>query len=206
LILGQDFNSRKELPVMLRCFLLSLLLITLIPMAAYTQEGADNNATTAEVNTGSAQVIAVVDIKQLMLASKAAKSIQKSAEGVREKYQKDIKKIEQSLKDSESAIIKDREKLSKDDFIKKQHEFQKELIESQKKVAEMNKKLDHAVADSLNILREEIVNIVAEMAEKNGYDLVISRQEVVIVAKTMDITAAVMDALNKKLPSVKVKI
>lgn len=190
---------------MLKRLLLSLCLITLVPVAACAQEDTNKTETTA-AKAQPAQVIAVVDIQQLLLVSKAAKSIQESAETARAKYQKDVKKIEQSLKDKEAAILKDREKLTKEDFIKKQQEFQKELIDGQKKVAEMNQKLDHAVAESLNVVREEIVNIVSEMAEKNGYDLVISRQEVVIVAKTMDITAAVMEALNKKLPSAKIKI
>lgn len=189
--------------MMLRRLLLSLCVMTLVPVAACAQEDAKADDKTT---VRSEQVIAVVDIQQLLVASKAAKSIQESAEAARKKYQKDVEKIEKGLKDTEAAIVKDREKLSKEEFIKKQQEFQKELIDGQKKVAEMNQKLDHAVAESLNKIREEIVTIVAEMAEKNGYDLVISRQEVVIVSKKMDITAAVMEALNKKLPSAKIKI
>ena len=72
-------------------------------------------------------------------------------------------------------------------------------------MAELNKKLDTAIGDALNKLRDEIVEIVGDMATKNKYDLVISRADVVIVAKHIDITAEVMGKLNKELSSVKVK-
>src|SRR5690606_29443236 len=109
----QDSSSGKEFTIMLKRLLLSLCLITLVPVAACAQEDTNKTETTA-AKAQPAQVIAVVDIQQLLLVSKAAKSIQESAETARAKYQKDVKKIEQSLKDKEAAILKDREKLTKE--------------------------------------------------------------------------------------------
>ena len=65
--------------------------------------------------------------------------------------------------------------------------------------------MDKAIGSALNQLRDNIVEIVGDMATDNGYDLVISRGEVIVVAKTIDITADVMARLNKQVKSISVK-
>lgn len=149
--------------------------------------------------------IAVVDIQQLMGASDAAKSIQSQGKDLRAKYQKQIAKLEENLKKSEAKIIEAGKAKDEEKFIESRKVFQKELGESQKQLAELNQKLDKAIGDALNKLRDEIVSIVGAMATDNSYDLVISRADVVIVAKHIDITAEVMKKLNKKVSTVKVK-
>lgn len=149
--------------------------------------------------------IAVVDIQQLMGASKAAKSIQSQGKDLRNKYQKKIKKIEDDLKKTEKKLVELSKGESKEDFDDKKKEFQEKLIDGQKEVRELNKKLDKAIGEALNKLRDEIVEIVGNIATDNKYDLVISRADVVIVSKKIDITAEVMKKLNKELSSVKVK-
>lgn len=149
--------------------------------------------------------IAVVDVQQLMGASKAAESIQSQGKDLRSNYQDKIKKIENDLKETEKKLVELSKGDSKDDFEKQKKKFQEKLIDGQKEVVELNKKLDKALGDALNKLRDEIVEIVGDMATDNKYDLVISRADVVIVSKRMDITADVMKKLNSKLSSVKVK-
>ena len=48
--------------------------------------------------------------------------------------------------------------------------------------------------------------IVANMASKNGYAVVLRRSQVVIVDSSLDITASVLAELDKKLPTVKVDL
>lgn len=149
--------------------------------------------------------IAVVDIQQLLTQSEAAESIQEAGRDIRDGYMEEIKEIESGLKEKEADILKNKENMSEEEFVKQRQAFQKELLEGQNKVRELNKKLDKGVGEALNTVRDTIVGIVSEMAAEEGYDLVISRDEVVIVSKKIDITAAVMEALNDKLSKVKVK-
>lgn len=149
--------------------------------------------------------IVVVDIQQLMSNSKAAKSIQSQGKDLRDKYQKQITKIEAGLKETEAELMKLSKGDSKEDFLEKRKEFQQELVKGQKEVQEINQKLDKALGQALNELRDEIVEIVGNMSQDNGYDLVISRADVVIVAKSIDITADVMKKLDKSLSKISVK-
>jgi outer membrane protein len=158
-----------------------------------------------DTNAGTTIKIAVVDIQQLMGASKAAKSIQSQGKDLRNSYQKKISKIEKDLKELEEKLVSLPKDTSKEDFLKQREKFQKRLVEGQKEVVELNQKLDKAIGSALNKLRDEIVEIVSDMATDQKYDLIISRADVVIVSKSIDITGDVMSKLNKSVSSIKVR-
>lgn len=149
--------------------------------------------------------IAVVDIQQLMSVSKAAKSIQSQGKKLRDKYQKKIIKIEKNLKSAEEKLVKLPKDTTKEEFLKKRKSFQKKLVDGQKEVQDLNKKLDKALGKALNKLRDKIVKIVGDISTDEKFDLVISRADVVIVSKKIDITAMVMKKLNKALSKISVK-
>lgn len=177
--------------------LLTALIITLVSSSAF----AADEAQTQE----KALKIAVVDVQQLMSESKAAKSIQSQGQDMMKKYQSEIDKMEKALKEQEKKVTEAKEAQDIETFKKEFQAFQEKLQDSKKKTQELSVKNDKSVAEALNKIREEIVGIVGEMAEKNGYDVVITRANVVIVSKEIDITAEVLKKLDKKLSSVKVK-
>ena len=149
--------------------------------------------------------IAVIDVQQLMNDSKAAKSIQYQGTSLRKKYQGQIEKLEGKLKRSEEKVIEAGKEKNQEKFLESRKNFQEDLVESQKKYREMNSHLDRAVASALNKLRDEIVEIVDDMADKRGYDLVLTRADVITVSKDIDITAEVMRRLNKETKYIKVR-
>jgi len=149
--------------------------------------------------------IAVVDVASLLRDSKAANSIEEQLKSLRKNFQSEVKADEESLRKSEKELIEQSKTLSKEDFAKKRAEFEKKLIDKQKNIQEKRAKLDKALAEALNALRNEIVKLVAKEGEKNGYDLVVSRNDIVIVSKDIDITSTILKQLNDEMPSVKVK-
>ena len=163
-------------------------------------------AVAAEDDAGKSRPlnIAVVDVQQLMGVSKAGKSIQSQGKDIVEKYQKDMSGIQKDLKSAEKKVVDAQNAKDKEEFQKQFQAFQKELKESQEESQQLRMKNDQAVADALNILRDEIVEIVDEMTVKNNYDLVITRADVITVSKNIDITAEVMKELDSRLKTVKV--
>jgi Skp family chaperone for outer membrane proteins len=130
--------------------------------------------------------IAIVDTQKLMSESKAAKSIQRQGIALRKKYQNEIGK-------------------SKDDFLKKQKTFQESVLDSKKTVAELNQKMDKAVGSALKKLKDEIIDVVEDIADDKEYDMVLSNTNVLVVSDKMDITNRVMKALNSEVSSISVK-
>ena len=156
-------------------------------------------------DTQSALSIVVVNTQELMSESKAAKSIQRQGMAIRKKYEKEIKTLEKDLKKAEEDLLKASKGKSKEDFLKKQKSFQEKMMESKKSVAEYNKNIDRAVGDALGKLRDEIVDIVEDVAEDKKYDLVLSNNEIITSSQKLDITDDIMKLLNEELSSVKVK-
>lgn len=150
--------------------------------------------------------MAVVDVQALLTQSEAAKSIQAQMQEQREKFQKEISDKQRALKEQEEALMKARTKGNEADFNKKKEAFQKTLAESQAEIQKHRQTVDDAANVAVGRLREEITKIAAEMADKERYDIVITRQNVILAVKTMDITPAVMEKLNANLKKIDLKV
>ena len=66
--------------------------------------------------------------------------------------------------------------------------------------------MEKGAAQATGKLRTEITNIVQAIADKNGYDLVLSSQNVVVGANKLNISKEVMSKLNKKVSKISVKV
>ena len=148
--------------------------------------------------------IAVVDIQSLLRDSKAAKNIRSQLEDMRGDYQKEFSKYEKELKDAEQELVKQRSVLSPEAFADRREDFEQQLVDTQKLVQKRKRALDSAFNKALGKLRDEILNIVADVAEKENYDLVMSKQNVVLGKKRIDMTEQVLSRLNKKIKKIKV--
>ena len=151
-------------------------------------------------------VIAIVDVRILLSESDAAKSIQKQIKKHRDKFVESLAKDEKELRKLEKNLIEKKDELSPDDFAKKRKEFEEKLLETRKEAQEQKRKLDEAAADASRKLRNEITDIVEDIAEDKGYNLVLSAQNVVIGAKEINITEEVMDALNDEVSKISLKL
>lgn len=181
--------------------------LTVMAAPAFAQDEKPAAAAAAPASAAVHQnlSIAVVDVATLMRDSKAANDIEKQLQTMRKNFQEEVKKDEETLRASEKELAAQSKTLSKEDFLKKRQEFEKKLIDAQKKIQTKRLALDKSIGEAVNTLRTKVLNLVAKEGEKNKYDLVISRTDVVIVAKEIDITAVIMKQLNDELPSVKVK-
>ncbi len=150
--------------------------------------------------------VGVVNIQKIMSDSKAAKSIQGQLDTHRKSFQEEFSKHERELLDQEKKIIDMRAELSAEEFAKKRQEFEGQILETRKLVQQRQRSLEQAASDALTVIRKEVVQIVADMADKEEYDLVVTRQNVILAKKEMDITDQIMKSLNKSLKKVDLKV
>lgn len=150
--------------------------------------------------------IAVVDVRALMNDSKAAKSIQDQLVKHREKFLADLSKQEQKLRDEEQTLAKAQATLEKEEFAQKVKEFEESKLKTRQMVQDQKRALDEGVNEATNTLRTEIFKVVEKIAEEKKYDLVLTRQNVVVGSQNLNITDEAMKRLDKSLSSVKLKI
>lgn len=150
--------------------------------------------------------IAVVDIEKLLNESKAGKSIAQQIQDKQASFQKEFSAKEKELIDAQKKLSDEKKSLTAEEFVKKRKEFEEKLIETRKLFQKRRTDLDRALSDGLLQLRKNVVETTAALADKNGYDVVITRDSVVIADKTLDITEQVLSDLNAKIDNIKLSL
>ena len=149
--------------------------------------------------------VGVVDLSHILKSSLAAKDIQAQIDTRRQKYQKEISNLEKDLRSAEKEILGLRSKNTEDEtIVDKRKDFQQKLIVAQKKIQSHKSVLENTFNNSMNRVRAESQKIIADVADQEGYSMILNQNSVVIAEKSLDITKDVIKRLNKKLPDFKV--
>ena len=150
--------------------------------------------------------VAVVNVQKILTESKVAKNIQDQAQKRKKALQEEFSKLEDILRKSEKKLLEQRASLSTEEFMKKRDEFEQNLLEARSKAQRERRTLDEALLSATNTIRGEILKVVTKLSEERGYDLVLTRQNIVLVSKSHDITKDVLEAVNEALPKLKLKL
>lgn len=149
--------------------------------------------------------IAVLNIQEIMRESTAAKSVKATLESQQKSFQSEMSTKEQALLTKEKDLAQQRSVLSPEEFEKKVQEFRTQATNAQKEVQSKKAKLDKAFADALAEIQKSVVDIVTEQAKTKQLDAVFPTSQLLYAEPSLDITADVLEELNKRLPRVQVK-
>lgn len=188
--------------------LLALLSSAALGLVACKEEAATQAPVATEAAAAPAKSggIAVVDVEALLDKSDAAKNIQAQIKVLRESLQKEIASIESDLKASEKAIVEKRKSISAEEFEKERKAFEKKIQDGRAKVQKRRENVDAAVNKAINQLREEIVKVTADLSTERNFDLVITRQNVIVGQMSLDQTEEVLKRLNVKIKEIKINV
>lgn len=179
-------SLRRILPVFLALFLLIAA-----PSLAFSAEGMK---------------FAVVDINTLLNDSAAGKSIQKQLKVKRDEFKKEFSKKESELREVEKSIVAKKGKVPLEELSKEKKKFETGLIETKKLFRKRRAALDRGLSAAMQELRKEIIESAAEIAEEKGFQVILTRESVVVVEKEFDITKDVLKKLDKKTKSISLKV
>ena len=96
--------------------------------------------------------------------------------------------------------------MSPEEFTSQREKFQVQLQETGSLVQKKKRTLETALVKATGKLRGEILKIVAQKAEEKNYDIVLTRQNIVLVAKTFDISEEVMTAINASITNIPLEL
>lgn len=182
---------------MARLWLLALTLLCAASGSAFAAPSA------AEVKPS---VVAIVDVQRILQASKAATSVQEQLEKQRSKFQDEITAEEADLREAEKSLTKLRETASADAYAEQEQKLRQRFLTVERHVQARRKAWDQAHTDSMATVREGIIAIVSEIAQEKGVNLVVVKQQVIWNNQNIDITEEVLSRLDKKLPTIQVKL
>jgi len=149
------------------------------------------------VNTFAQEISIVVDINYLLENSKKGKSLKKDITSKRDQNNKKFNQIENELKDKEKKLISKKNILSEAEFNNQLKKFQDEVKEYNEKKKKKNNELMVYRNASLGKLLSEINSIVVDYSKKNNVQLAIDKKYVILIKKERDVTASILEILNK---------
>lgn len=157
-------------------------------------------------SAASAPSVAVVDADKILAESKAAKSLQSQIKTKKEAFQKEFSAKEKELKKAETDLLGQRESLSAEEFAKKRKAYEEQILETRKLFQKRRNALDSGLAKAMQELRKNIVEAAAQIADTKGYDIVLTRDSVLIAEKSLDITDEVLSALDTKITTIPLQV
>ena len=147
---------------------------------------------------------AVIDYQRVMREAKAAQSIRNQVEARRVRYQEEIAAEEQRLLEADRELARQRGILEGEAFAERRKTFEEDVARVQRFVQERRQQLDDVSAMAMGEVREAMIQVVGELAEQRGFNLVLPSAGVLLFSPQIDITDDVLDRLDAQLPDVRV--
>lgn len=186
------------------CAAALLLSVAAAPAAAQTTAQATGGA--SGTGADAVTMIAVVDVQGTLRNSDAAREIQSRINERRQAYQRQVTEEEKALRASEQDLQQQRATLAPEDYQQRLRAFRNRVTDVQKSVQERRRALDQAFTMAMNQVRDELVAVIAEIANKRGAQVVLFKEHIVIAEKSLDISDEALRRLNERLPSVAVEL
>ena len=150
--------------------------------------------------------IMIVNIDAVRGQSVAFKKAGEQFVAYRDRMNGVLEKEQQALRTANSELSRQRTLLSPEAFADKRKKYEQRVTAFQRKFQEDQKAIAKLEAEVVGELNGKIIEIITKYAEDNQVSLVLPESVTILAANAMSINAYVLEELNKKLPSVQVKI
>ena len=149
--------------------------------------------------------IGILDVEKIVKESSAMRDIQGKVSKKQDEYQKDVTKKQTSLEAEQKKIESKKNVLSKDALEKENQVFEKKVEDLKAFVEKKQNSLKKASLDGKSKVNDKIKDIIAEISKEKNLDVIIPSQQALYYKDELDISAEVLNKLNKKIIKVDVK-
>lgn len=151
-------------------------------------------------------VIAVADVQRLLRESTAGASLERQLTEMRSSLAALVAEREQALRQQEQELQEQSAILAPETFAERRRAFEEEVIEFQRDVRERQRTLDEAYGEGLNQIRVAIIEILQQMVEERGYDLILPQAQILVGSRELDITDDVLTELDQRVPTITISV
>lgn len=152
-----------------------------------------------------AAVVGIVDLQVILRESSAAKSVREQVDRQRNSYQPEIQKRETDLRNAQQQLEQQAPVLSPEALNQRRTTFQQQAVDAQRFVDSRLRQLEEAFNESMKQVEAATAQVLAEIAQARGINLVVPRQGVFLSANELDITAEVLQQVERKISRVQVQ-
>src|SRR4051812_10902801 len=140
--------------------------------------------------------IAVVDVQRAVMATEDGIRAQATLKKVFDKRQQELDGKQQELARARDDIEKQSRILSREALQKRMEDWQRRMVELQTVFVDYNKELQKRQGDLTGPIIKKMIGVIARLAKKNGYELILDKQAAPYARPDLDLTEQVVQIYN----------
>lgn len=148
--------------------------------------------------------IAVVDVQYILANSLAIKDLRRQIEAITQNLHTQMTNKELELKKNEESLIDLKGKISSAESEKETAGFNKKVSEAQKYAQQQKIKLEKANSDGILRVHNATIETIKEVCNARSCNIVLPSSQLLYADTKLNITADVLEKLNKKISTIKV--
>ena len=147
--------------------------------------------------------VGVVDMRKILNESTAYQGVVEQFEDIRRKQRNRMTKKEDELRDEENNLFKQKNIISKEAYSKKLKDLTNKVNLLKKETNEEIKKYEITFEKATMKIQSSLVDVLAKSQMTKQLDLVLAKDQVLLVGKDIDLTDESVEKLNEILPKLK---
>jgi outer membrane protein len=140
--------------------------------------------------------IAVVDVQHAVMQTEDGIRAQATLKKLFDKRQQELDARQTELGRAREDIEKQSRVLSRQALEKRMEDWQRRMVELQTVFVENNKELQKKQGELTGPIIKKMVGIIARLAKKSGYELILDKQAVPYVRTDLDLTEQIVQMYN----------
>ena len=161
---------------------------------------------TANPYTIPAPKIAIVDIQSILRDSLSSKEARKKMDAIALQEQSLIASEENKIRKEDQELQQQRSILAPDVYLQRQQKLQKEIRKLQKRSRNLNQVLDKSFRRTINKIQIVLLDELRKLTQELNINMILPRSQIVIAVDDFEITDLALQRLNKRLPSIDLKL
>ena len=145
-----------------------------------------------------AEKVVVLDAMQALRATEAAKQFDAGLKEELADKQAQLLDLEKQAKAAKDKLDANRGLASPEQLKQLQEQFKKAFAEYQRRGKEMQQEGMQRQQAFMNEMRPKVDKVVNDLIQQEGYDIILSRSAISYAKPELDITAKVVELLNKQ--------
>ena len=182
-------------------FLIYFLILSLPTLNVFSQDKTNSNEKKNIISEYTK--VGVVDMRKILNESTAYQGVVEQFEDIRRKQRNRMTKKEDELRDEENNLFKQKNIISKEAYSKKLKDLTNKVNLLKKETNEEINKYEITFEKATMKIQSSLVDVLAKIANDKKLDLVLAKDQVLLVGKDIDLTDESIKKLNEILPKLK---
>jgi len=150
-------------------------------------------------------IIGVVGLPEVFEASVAARGVRQAVQERLTKLNEEAQKEQAAWREAQTQLANQRTSLTPEQLRERERELQERITSGQRALRERNAQIQQSGQRALAEVERVALYVIGQVAEARGLNLVLNRGALILAIDELDITRAVVEQLNRALPSVQVE-